>query len=414
MATHRAATRRGRLLRLRAVLVALALAGCLESDEERAAKAYDRLDFATARTLAADIAEAGNPRGYELLALMAAQGLGQPVDYAAALAAADRAAALDAGFETTRATVLQRIAAARAASEKAFSDKRYEHALRLAAPLSAFGDETGKRLETALITGHYVALPGSDMPWRAFREQCGGNVRFEDDRVAQERFDTDCLGRAAVWDGTVIRLQGDTAYVKMRPGRPGARPDLALELAADAERELVRPGAKLRFSGVIAGRGGPDRPDRLTEARVIGAAPLTEDETAREETRRRQDVASACQRLVEAVWRDGHMPDWAIETERAVVAGGSPRSRAFSLHVGIVSGLERFQPAPQGGWRGIFDGTVAIQSAVARTAEVVAFTAECALDADWRKGVDPADHGALRFLVFGESRIESAPARMRR
>ena len=400
--------------RLFAALAALALSGCPESDEERAARAYDRLDFATARTLAAEIAGEGNPRGHELLALMALQGLGQPVDYAAALAAADRAAALDSGYDTVRAAVLDRIAADRAAAGEAFADGRYEHALRLAAPLAAFGDEAGKELETGLITGHYVALPGSDMPWRAFWQECSGNVRFEDDRTAQERFDADCMGRAAVWDGTVIRLQGDIAYVKMRPGRPGARPDLALELAHDAGRELVRPGAKLRFAGTVAGRGTPNRPDRLAAARATGPAPPTADEAAREETRQRQSVAGACQRLVEGAWRDGRMPVWAVETEREVVAGGSPRSRAFALLVGVASGLDVFRPTPQGGWRGVFDGTVTIQSSVARTAEAVDFTAECTLGPEWRKGGDPSRHGALRFLALSEPRVDSAPGRLRR
>ena len=417
MGTHRAAPalrRRRWGRRLFAALATLALAGCLESDEERAARAYDRLDFDTARTLATGIAEEGNPRGHELLALMAAQGLGQPVDYAAALAAADRAAALDSGYGTVRATVLDRIAADRAAAERAFADGRYERALRFAAPLAAFGDEAAKRLETALITGHYVALPGSDMPWRAFWEECSGNVRFEDDRIAQERFDADCMGRAAVWDGTVIRLQGDVAYVKMRPGRPGARPDLALELAGEEGRDMLRPGAKLRFAGHVAGRGTPNRPDRLTMARATGPAPPTADEAAREETRRRQSVAGACQRLVEGAWRAGRMPAWAVETEREVVAGGSPRSRAFALLVGVAGGLDAFQPTPQGGWRGVFDGTVTIQSSVARTAEAVDFTAECTLGPEWRRGGDPARHGALRFLALSGPRVDSAPGRLRR
>ena len=84
-----------------AVCAALAAGACREDDEERAARAYDSFDFATARALAAEIAAAGNPRGHELLALMAAQGLGQPVDYAGALAAIDRAVAGDGAFAST-------------------------------------------------------------------------------------------------------------------------------------------------------------------------------------------------------------------------------------------------------------------------------------------------------------------------
>ncbi len=395
-------------------VLAFALVGCLDSDEERAVRAYDSLDFAAARVLATGMADAGNPRGHELLALMAAQGLGQSVDYAGALAAIDRAVALDAAFDSTRAVILDRVAADRAAAEQAFANERYDRAWRLAAPLAAFGDETGKALETELVTGHYVALPGSDMSWRSFRDRCSGNIRFEDENRGQELFDDRCRGRAATWDGTVTRRQGEIVQIKMRPGRAGARPDLTLDLAHEPDRDLARPGVKVRFAGTIAERGSPHHPDRLAAARLIGPAPLTPGETARAEARLRQTVAGACQRLVETVYRAGHMPAWAVETERRVIAGGSPRSRAFYLQVGIVSGLDRFEPAPGGGWRGAFDGTVSIQSTVARTAQVTAFTAECALDPTWRRGADPARHGSLTFLTMSEPSVESASARMRR
>lgn len=400
-------------LRRAAPALILALAGCLESGEERASRAYDSLDFAAAGELAGELAADGNPRGHELLALMAAQGLGRPVDYAAALASIDRAAAIDPGFAATRTVILERIAADRAAADRAFANERWERAFRLAAPLAAFGDATGKALETALVAGHYVALPGSDMSWRDFWRNCGGNTRFEDEARARAVFDARCRGRAATWDGTLTRRVGADARVKMRPGRPGARPDLALELAGEPPEALARPGTKVRFAGVIAERGGPNRPDRLSGARLLGPAPPTPEEAARAETRRRQRAAGACQRLVETAWRADRMPAWAVETERRVIAGGSPRSRAFSLHVGIESGLETFDPDPDGGWHAVFDGSVSIQSSVARTAETVRFTAECRLAPGWRDAADPTA-GALRFLSLSDPVVASADARVRR
>lgn len=389
-----------------------ALGGCLETAEERAVRAYDSHDFEAARALAAELAAEGNPRGHELLALMAAQGLGGPVDYGAALAAVDRAAAIDAGYGSARAAVRERIAADRAAAESAFADERYEIAFRLAGPLAAFGDEAGAALKTRLITGHYVALPGSAMPWRAFWETCAGNVRFEDEDAGRKAFDENCRGRAAVWDGTVMRRQGNIVRVKMRPGRPGARADLDLELDGEPDPALVRPGVKARFAGVVAERGTPARPDRLASARLVGPAPLTRAEAESAETRTRQTVAGACQKLAAEAYRAAHMPEWALETERIVVARGSPSSRAFSLQVGITSPIDRFERAPGGGWRGAFDGTVSIQSTVARASQIVGFTAECELGPGYRKGDPPAAHGALRFVAMSIPLTDSAPARM--
>ena len=402
--------------RVLALSAAIALGACREDDEERAAEAYDSFDFATARALAAEIAAAGNPRGHELLALMAAQGLGQPVDYAAALAAIDRAVAGDGAYAATREAILGRIAAARAGAEEAFAAERYERAFRLAGPLAAWGDEAGMALETTLITGHFVALPGSAMSWRDYWGRCSGNNRFEDEERGRRTFAADCAGRAVTWDGIVTRNAGGIVQIKMDPGRPGARPDLTLELAsdADAHRALARIGAKVRFAGTVAARGSPNHPDTLGAARLVGPAPLTPREAERAETRQRQNAASACQRLVEAVYRDGHMPAWAVETERLVIEGGSPRSRAFSLHVGIASGLDRYERAPEGGWRATIEGTVTLQSVVARTAQVTGFTADCTLDAAWRRGADPARHGALTFVAMTDPVVDSAPARMRR
>ncbi len=404
----------GRCGAIAALVLSFALGGCFESDEERAARAYDSFDFAAARVLAEKVAAAGNPRGFELLALMAAQGLGRSVDYAEALAAIDRAIALDARFADTRAVIEAHMESARAGAQEAFAAEDYERAWRLAAPLAAWGDKDGKALETEMVTGHHVALPGSDMSWRAFWTHCSGNLRFEDAERGEEVFDVDCRGRAAVWDGMVVRQLPGQVQIKMRPGRAGARPDLSLEVADELDRELVRPGSKVRFAGVIAERGSANHPDRLSAAEVVGPAPLTPEETARADARERQIVAGACQRLVASTYRAGHMPEWALETEQQVIAGGSPRSRAFSLQVGVTSGLERFQRADAGGWRAEFEGTVALQSTVARAAQVTEFTASCVIDAEWRKGRDPARFGSLTFLAMSEPRLQSAPARLRR
>lgn len=413
MFAHNARLRPPRARRAAAALACLAaLGGCFESAEERAVRAYDSHDFEAARALASELAAAGNPRGHELLALMAAQGLGQPVDYAAAFAAVERAAAADAGFESAAAAIRGRLAADRAAAEDAFAAGRYEIALRLADPLAAFGDEAGAALQRRLITGHHVALPGSDMSWRAFWQNCAGNVRFEDENAGRKAFDDNCRGRAAVWDGTVMRRQGGMALVKMRPGRPGARADIYLELEGEPDPDLVRPGVKARFAGVIAERGTPAHPDRLAGARFVGPAPLTREEAGRAEARMRQSVASACQKLAEEAYRAGHMPEWALETERLTVARGSPGSRAFSLQVGVTSPIDRFARTPEGGWRGAFDGTVSIQSTVARTSQIVGFSAECELAPGYRAGSPPADRGALRFLAMSVPLIDSAPARM--
>ncbi|MDP6953422.1 MAG: hypothetical protein QGF53_11765 [Alphaproteobacteria bacterium] len=68
------------------LLLLVALGACFESDEERAVRAYTERDHETAQELARELAAADNPRGFDLLALMAAQGMGQPVYFEQALA----------------------------------------------------------------------------------------------------------------------------------------------------------------------------------------------------------------------------------------------------------------------------------------------------------------------------------------
>lgn len=393
------------------VLAAL-LSGCFESDEERAAQAYADYDFETAQTLARKIADQDNPRGFQLLALMAAQGLGRPIDYAEAYALADEAAARDENYRDTRDTVTEHLEATAAAAQAAFDTEQYECAYRLTEALAAYGHDAGSALRAALVVGHYIALPGSEISWRAFWNTCSGNTRFDTNERSQEVFVEQCGERKAVWDGTVVRTRNGEAFVKMSPGRPGTRHDLTLRLAGEPPAELVVPGSKVRFGGTIFERGTPARPDILVEARLIEPAPMTDDESRRAEIDKIRAVMRACQEMAEARFRESYMPDWALETEARVRAGGSPQSRAFSLFVGVVSEADAFQQTESGGWRGLWDGTVTIQSAVARTAQVTQFTADCELDAQFKRGAAPEEHGRLEFVAISEPKVDSAPGRL--
>ena len=203
----------------------------------------------------------------------------------AALVLADQAAALDGAYAATRDTVAALIVAMAAAAQAAFEAEDYERAFALTAPLDAFGHAGAENLRRRLITGHYVALPGSALAWLTFWHTCSGNTRYESDRQADATFAADCLGRSVVWDGTVVRVFNDKVNVKMTPGRPGAGYDLRLELVPPDEAD-VRPGAKMRFSGVIDARGTPSRADKLVAARLIEAAPLTDKDLVRDEGNR--------------------------------------------------------------------------------------------------------------------------------
>jgi hypothetical protein len=395
------------------IALALALGACSESDADKAAAAYDRGDFETALSLAGALAEADDPRGLELLALMAAQGLGRAVDYREAFELIDRAIRIDESYAATRAAIEARIGANTAALAKAFESGDYQRAYDLAVPLAAYGAADSAALLDTLITGNYVRLAGSELSWRQFWEACSGNIRYETDAVATSQFETRCAGRRAVWDGVVIRASSSDIEIKMTPGRPAAHTDVTLALAEAPDPALARPGHKVRFSGRIAGRGTPSRPDMLAEAVVVGPAPLTAEEVERQETIQVQAVMNACQTLVEARFRAEFMPQWAADVEAQVRSWGSPRSRAFSLFVGITSEKDAFARGADGAWHGTFDGTVTIQSVVARTAQVTEFTAACTIDEAYRRGDVPAEHGTLAFLHVAEPLVESAPARLR-
>jgi len=339
--------------------------------------------------------------------------MGQPVDFQQAFANAERAIALDPGYASTRDAILARIEHNMASAQSNFDAGNYARALALAEPLDSYGHEAAGALVTTLVTGHYVALPGSAMSWRDYWDRCSGNIRREDNDEAEATLGAECLGKRVVWDGHVVRATDRALTIKMKPGRPASRNDLTVKFEAPPDRAVADNGRKIRFSGTIDARGNPNRPDLLVAGAVIGAAPLTPDEAARAVELDRHIVMGGCQILVEALYRAEHMPQWAIETEARVLEGGSPRSRAFSLFVGIVSESEVFNRGEAGDWLSTFDGTVTIQSVVARTAQVTEFTAECAMDSVYRKGDVASEHGSLRFVTIAEPVVDSAPSRMR-
>ncbi len=280
------------------VAACLLAGGCFESDEERALAAYDRRDYAEAWHLAQTLADAGNPRGHELRALMAAQGLGTAIDFAGAFAAIDEAVAIDPSYAASRARLDDFVERTATRAQAAFDAAAWEHAMALAAPLEAFGHEAGAALANRLVTGGYVALPGSAMAWRAFWNDCAGNTRRNGADAGASVFAERCRGKTAVWDGTISARRGDTLLLRMRPGRPRARHDLALHLRRPADPTLAAVGGKVRFRGTVEARGDSQRPDVLADAEVLGPAALTPAERARALTlaraARRRAPAGGC------------------------------------------------------------------------------------------------------------------------
>jgi len=388
-----------------AVLIAL-LSGCFESKEDQAAEAYRTGDFAAARELARELADEGNPRGLELQALMAAQGLGRAVDFGEAVALIDRAVAIDSSFRSSRHMILDRIAASGEVARSLFEGGQYRRALVLAEALADYGDAEGGALARRLITGHYVALDGSDVSWLDFWNRCGSNTRGERPGAMEAAFARDCAGRRAVWDGHVSGREDGRLFIRMRPGRPRGHPDLALELA-DPKHGMERAphGAKIRFAGVIASRGEPRKPDLLRDARVLGPAPLSEAEQAEMTRRQRQAIVAACRKLTEVAYRANHMPEWAVnlQAQRASASRHEDaKSYAFYVMVDITSDAGAFSRRADGTWHGAYEGFVTLQSGNPRTTEVLDFTAECEIDETFAKGARPVDHGRMSFVALAE------------
>ena len=386
-------------------LSALLLAGCFESDEERAVSAYRNHDYDTARILATGLAEAGAPRGYELLALTTAQGLGTEMDFAEAFAMADRAIALDADYQTTRTTIEGFVEATAASSQAAFDAGQYDRARALAEPLEAYGHADGAALVNRLITGGYVTIDGSAMSWRMFWTECSGNTRREAEKTAAEMFEARCAKKAAVWDGVVVGFRNETLLVKMEPGRRRARHDLALALAAAPEPGLAERGEKIRFSGVIETAGDASRPDRLSDARVIGPGLLTPEETAQKHTLERESVVGACRRLINQAIRTTHAPDWTHEL-RASLTEVEQRRLRFYTFIGIDSPAKQISRREDGGWLARLTGHATIQAHNDQTASTQDFLVSCHVDADHRTKPRGEALGSVTFEELSEPRFK--------
>jgi len=383
----------------------LPLTGCFESDEERAVSAYRDHDYVTARSLARSLAEAGTPRGYELLALMTAQGLGADMDFAKAFDLANRASALDASYKSTHATIESFVEATATSAEAAFAAGQYDRARALAGPLDAFGHRGGGALVNRLITGGYVAIDGSAMSWRAFWNECSGNTRREADTDAAETFDAHCGNKLAVWDGVVVGQRDQVLLVKMEPGRRRARHDLALTLAATPAPGLAERGKKIRFSGTIATAGDAGRPDQLNNARVIGPGLLTPEETAQKQTLERESVVGACRRLINQAIRTTHAPEWTHALRESLPEVERKRLRFYTF-IGIDSMAKQLSRREDGGWLARLTGHATIQAHNDQTASTQEFIVACKVDADHRTKPRGAALGSVTFEALSEPRFK--------
>lgn len=383
----------------------LLLAGCFESDEERAVSAYQDHDYETAHALSRVLADAGNPRGFELLALMSAQGLGVEMDFAEAFALADQAAGLDASFEATRATIDTYLDSSAASAEAAFAAEQFERARALAKPLANYGHPEAALLENRLVTGGYVALDGSALSWRDFWNECSGNTRREANEEAAASFATRCANQPAVWDGTVVSLRNDVLFVKMDPGRRRARYDLALSLAAMPAPGSAERGEKIRFSGTIEAAGDSGRPDRLQDARVIGPGLLTPEETAEKTTLEREAVVGACRRLINDAIRTSHAPDWTHALRESLPEIERKRLRFYTF-IGIDSPAKEIGRRDDGGWLARLSGHATIQAHNDQTASTQDFLVACYVDADHKSKPRGESLGSVTFEELSEPRFK--------
>lgn len=396
----------GTARRVLCVAACLLAGGCFESDEERALAAYDRRDYAEAWHLAQTLADAGNPRGHELRALMAAQGLGTAIDFAGAFAAIDEAVAIDPSYAASRARLDDFVERTATRAQAAFDAAAWEHAMALAAPLEAFGHEAGAALANRLVTGGYVALPGSAMAWRAFWNDCAGNTRRDGADAGASVFAERCRGKTAVWDGTVSAHRGDTLLLRMRPGRPRARHDLALHLRRPADPTLAAVGGKVRFRGTVEARGDSQRPDVLADAEVLGPAALTPTERARALTLARGKAAGACRRLLYDRFLGVDAPAWTRSWRASLPAAERDRLRLYTF-VAIDSPPAAYERDGDGGWRARLVGRATVQAPNAQIASVSEFVALCRIEPA-PDAVRSADlTGTIAFERLAEPRMGS-------
>ena len=388
-----------------ATLGILALAGCFENAEERALAAYRDHDYETAQTLARELADAGTARGFELLALMAAQGLGTEMDFTEAFAFADRAAAADADFGSIRTTIDGFVANTAKSAEAAFDAGQYERARALAKPLAAYGHTGAAALENRLVTGGYVALDGSAMAWRVFWNECSGNTRRESDDETSGTFAARCADRPAVWDGRVVGQRNGVLFVRMDPGRRRARHDLALALAEPPDPALAERGQKVRFRGTIAAAGDANRPDHLRDVRVTGPGLRTPEEVAAGEVLEREAVVGACRRLINEAIRTSHAPAWTHALRDSLPEVERRRLRFYTF-IGIESPAQHFSRLDDGRWLARLTGHATIQAHNDQTASTQDFTVACYVDADHKSKPRGATLGSVTFETLSEPRFK--------
>ena len=387
------------------LVVVVLLAGCFESDEERALAAYADHDYATARQLATTIGDAGNPRGHELLALMDAQGLGGAIDFALAFGHVEQAIALDPSYETSRATIEDYAERTALSAEAAFDAGEFERARALAAPLAALGHDGGAALTNRLITGGYVVLDGSAMSWRTFLDICSGNTRNDTATDPDADFAAKCRGRAAVWDGVVVNLKERTLHIKMDPGRERAYQDLLVDLAADAEASFAERGREIRFRGVIGERGDASRPDRLVDARILGPGLLTPEEEAREIALEHQAVIGACRRLINEAFRGSHAPQWTHDLRASLTAGQRRRLRFYSF-IALDDPPLAFDGDRDRGYGVQLSGHASIQAHNDQTASDQDFVVDCRVVGDHRSKVRGESLGSITFESLSEPNFD--------
>lgn len=369
-------------------LAALAMTGCEEDPAGQAHEAFEAGKFGAARVYAARLAEADDPRGHELMALMAAQGLGGSHDFALARHHADEARAHDPRFAYLDDLIAQAEAATASAAERAFNDGRYRRALDLATVLTTADRADADRLIDRLYGEQRIALPGSALSWQDYWHRCSGNIRNEGDPDPDQ---PDCLGLAVVWDGRIAGRRGDKVLMKMEPGRLRARADLVLEMADDPPPDLVKRGAKVRFSGTTDGPGDRDRPDRLRRARLLGPGWQTRAERARAQETMRGRVADLCRDLATRLFKGDGAPPWVRAMRESAQQG------LFYL-VDVTSGAERYRRGEDGRWRGRMEGFATVQGLEPRETKTGKFIADCQL-IEVRDGARGPVQGTLSLIA---------------
>lgn len=381
----------------------LLTSGCFKNDEQRASDAYQAYDFETAGKLALKLAGENKAFGFELLALMAVQGLGKPADIAEAYSWVERALVIDPGYDQLRGQIDQHVEESLNAAESAFDGAEYSRALNLALPASEFGNLRALGLVEDLLLGQYVPFKNSELSWRDFWRECSGNTRFDTPSEAVQVFNDKCAGRTIVWDGVVTQSTADSVMIKMKPGRARVRHDIVLQLAHEPDRSLFRGRKKLRFRGVIQARGDDTRPDHLNGGFVMGLAPLTRLEKADLPDFEKQDVMTVCQKLALVKLETNYMPSWSLNLSEEIKEV-SARGRNFFIYAGITSEENVFKREQDGSWRARFEGQFTVHSVAARLGTSADFIAECTIEGGRDEGSPMENYGSVLIVSVSEVR----------